>query len=230
MVDLPSDRATPGLPPFPFVGTDYFGPFMVKCGRSSVKRYGILSTCFNLRAIHIEIAHSLDTNSFIQALKRFTAFRGPVTEIRSDNGTNFVGAKKELEGLINQWNQNSIHAFLLQRQIKWVFNVPIVSHHGLVWEMSIRSVRKILRSVIQQQTLDDECLLTYMCVIENIINNRPITRVSDDVKDLQPLIPSMLLHIKSDAALPPGQFEPTDVYSRKHWKRVQYLADLFWKS
>ena len=105
--------------------------------------------CLNLRSIHIEIARSLDTNSFIQALRRFIARRGPVTEIPLDNGTNFVGAKKELEGLINQWNQNSTHAFLLQRQIKWVFNVPTASHHGGLRERSIRSVRKILCSVIQ---------------------------------------------------------------------------------
>ena len=229
MADLPSDRVTPGLPPFSFVGTDYFGPFMVKRGRSSVKRYGVLFTCLNLRAIHIEIAHSLDTSSFIQALRRFIARRGPVMEIRSDNGTNFVGAKKELEGLINQWNQNTIYAFLLQKQIKWVFNVPTASHHGGVWERSIRSVRKILSSVVQEQTLDDESLLTYMCEVENVVNSRPITCVSDDVKDPQPLTPNMLLHMKSDPSLPPGQFEQTDMYSRKHWRRVQYLADLFWK-
>ena len=68
-----------------------------------------------------------------------------------------------------------------------------------------------------------------MCEIENIFNSRPITCVSDDVEVLQPLTPSMLHHMKSDAALPPGQLEPSDVYSRKHWRRVQHLADLFWK-
>ena len=140
---------------FPLWGRIILDHSLVKRGRGSVKRYGVLFTCLNLRAIHIEIAHSLDTNSFIPALRRFIARRGPVTEIPSDNGTKFFGAKKELEGLINQWNKNSIHAFYLQKQIKWVFNVPTASHHGRVWERSIRSVRKILCSVIQQQTLND---------------------------------------------------------------------------
>ena len=230
MADLPSDRVTSGMPPFSFVGIDYFGPFMVKRGRSSIKRYGVLFTCLNLRAIHIEIAHTLDTSSFIQALRRFISRRGPVVEIRSDNGTNFVGANKELKELIHKWNQNSIHTFLLQKQIKWIFNTPAASHHGGVWERSIRSVRRILCSVVKEQTLDDESLVTYMCEVENVINSRPITCSSDDVKDPQPLTPNMLLHImKTDQSLPPGEFNSTDVYSRKRWKCVQYLADLFWK-
>jgi len=44
-----------------------------------------------MRAIHIEIAHSLDTSSFINALRRFIARRGRPKHIFSDNGGNFVG-------------------------------------------------------------------------------------------------------------------------------------------
>ena len=73
-------------------------------------------------------------------LRRFIARRGAVIEIRSDNATNFVGAKKELKLLINEWNQTAIHNFLLQKQIKWIFNTPAASHHGGVWERCIRSV------------------------------------------------------------------------------------------
>ena len=61
-------------------------------------------------------------------------------EIRSDNATNFVRAEKELKLLINEWNQTAIHNFLLQKQIKWIFNTPAASHHGRVWERCIRSV------------------------------------------------------------------------------------------
>ena len=184
MADLPPNRVTPGMPPFSFVGVDYFGPFTVKQGRCSVKRYGVLFTCLVLRAIHIEVSHTLDTSSFINALGRFIARRGAVIEIRSDNATNFVEAEKELKLLINEWNQTAIHNFLLQKQIKWIFNTPTASHHGGVWERCIRSVRKILNSVVRQQTLDDESL-TLMCEVENIINSRPLTAVSNE--DLQPL-------------------------------------------
>ena len=104
MADLPPDRVTPGMPPFSFVGVDYFGSFTVKQGRCSAKRYGDLFTCLVLRAIHIEVSRTLDTSSFINALRRFIACRGAVIEICSDNATNFVGAEKELKLLINEWN------------------------------------------------------------------------------------------------------------------------------
>ena len=55
MADLPKERVTPGQPPFSQVEIDYFGPFMVKQGRSQVKRYGCIFTCLTIRAVHIEV-------------------------------------------------------------------------------------------------------------------------------------------------------------------------------
>jgi len=62
MSDLPHERVTPGEPPFTVVGVDYFGPFYVKRGRCMEKRYGVIFTCLTIRAVHIEVAHSLDTS------------------------------------------------------------------------------------------------------------------------------------------------------------------------
>ena len=73
LANLPLERLTPDRPPFTFVGVDYFGPILVKQKRSHVKRYGCFFTCLASRAVHIEIAHSLDTDSFIDALRRFIA-------------------------------------------------------------------------------------------------------------------------------------------------------------
>ena len=73
MADLPPDRVNPAGPAFTTVGVDYFGPFMVKRGRGQEKRYGCLFTCLKTRAIHIEVAHSLDTGSFLKAFERFAA-------------------------------------------------------------------------------------------------------------------------------------------------------------
>lgn len=100
---LPQDRTTHLKPPFTYTGVDYFGPFEVRRGRTKVKRYGVLFTCLNIRAIHLEIASSLDTESFINALRRFIARRGQPEEIRSDNGSNFVSgenyAKRSKNGI-----------------------------------------------------------------------------------------------------------------------------------
>jgi hypothetical protein len=229
MADLPHDRVNPSAPPFTCVGVDYFGPFIVREKRSMVKRYGVIFTCLAVRAIHLEIARTLDTDSFIMALRRFISRRGQVKEIRSDNGTNLVGGEKEIRQSIQEWNQQQIHNFLLQREIKWTFNPPTGSHHGGVWERCIRTVRKILRALVKQQTLNDEALATLMCEVEAIVNSRPLTAVSSDPKDMEPLTPNHLLLLRGQPSLPPGLFSKDDLYSRKRWRQIQYMSDLFWK-
>lgn len=74
MADLPEDRIEPA-PPFSYSGVDYFGLFYIREGRKELKRYGAIFTCFNCRAIHIETAVSLITDSFINALRRFISKR-----------------------------------------------------------------------------------------------------------------------------------------------------------
>lgn len=81
MSDLPVDRVLADSPPFTHVGLDYFGPIEVKKGRSLVKRYGALFTCLTCRAVHLEVAHSLNTDSCINAIRRFICRRGQVKEI-----------------------------------------------------------------------------------------------------------------------------------------------------
>ena len=119
MANLPEDRVCPSEPPFTYTGVDCFGPLFVHRGRSTVKRYGLLFTCLAVRAIHIEVAHSLDTDSFINALRRFITRRGQPQRIRSDNGSNFVRGDKEPREAINDWNQEKIHEFLLAKK-DWV--------------------------------------------------------------------------------------------------------------
>jgi len=95
MSELPTERVCDGHP-FCFTGVDYFGPLFVKQGKSHVKRYGCLFYVFNCyRAVHIEIACSLTTDSFIDAW-RFIGRRGKPRTIFSGNGSNFVGAQSEL--------------------------------------------------------------------------------------------------------------------------------------
>ena len=72
LADLPQDRVEPAAP-FTYSAVDYFGPFFVKEGRKEVKRYGVIFTCMASRAIHIETANSLETDAFINALRRFQA-------------------------------------------------------------------------------------------------------------------------------------------------------------
>lgn len=229
MADLPLHRVTPDLPPFTQVGVDYFGPIEVRRGRALVKRWGVIFTCLVSRAVHLEVASQLDTDACINAIRRFICRRGTVKSIRSDQGTNFIGAQKELEESVKQLDHDKIQKTLLKRGIEWTFNPPSGAHHGGVWERLIRLAKKILYSVLKEQNLDDEGLHTALCEVEAIMNDRPITTVTSDPNDLEPLTPNHLLLLKSNPVMPPGLFEKKDNYSRKRWRQVQYIADLFWR-
>ncbi|XP_068674383.1 uncharacterized protein [Montipora foliosa] len=230
MADLPKNRISPA-PPFTYTGVDYFGPFIIKEGRKEMKRYGALFTCLVSRAVHIEVASSLESSSFIQALRRFIARRGPVREIRSDNGTNVVGARNELLQAIEEMDHEEIHAKLKKKNIDWIFNSPAASHMGGVWERQIKTTRKVLAGLMAEygHCLDEGSFRTLMCEVEAIINSRPLTTVSGEPNDLEPLTPNHILTTKSTVILPPpGKFQSCDVYIRRWWRRVQYLANLFW--
>ncbi|GFX81917.1 integrase catalytic domain-containing protein [Trichonephila clavipes] len=99
MSDLPSARISPA-PAFMRCGVDYAGPFQVKTikgrGSKSFKAYIALFVCFTTRAIHLELVTDLSADAFIAALKRFISRRGKCSDIYSDCGSNFVGAKRKL--------------------------------------------------------------------------------------------------------------------------------------
>ena len=101
--------------------------------------------------------------------------------------------------------------------------------HAGPWERCIRTVRKVLNALVREQVLDDEGLSTCMCEAESIVNSRPLTKVSDDAHDLEPLTPNHLLLFRYSQSFPPGIFAKEDIYSRRRWRQVQYLSDVFWR-
>ena len=232
MAPLPTSRVTVPEYPFESTGIDYFGPLMVKRGRSQVKRYGCVFTCLTMRAVHLEVAHSLDAESFLCAFSRFTARRGLPKNIYSDNGTNFVGAcgalKEEFKKIQSDEAQRKIYDRLRVKEVKWHFNPPLASHAGGIWERLIRSVRRILAALTNEQAIDDETLLTLLVEVERILNDRPLCRGEGQIDDLDPLTPSKLLLLRANSCLPPGVFLGADRYSRR-WRQAQLLTNSFWK-
>lgn len=231
LADLPEDRVREGEKPFSSTGVDYFGPFFVKRGRGQVKKYGVIFTCLVVRAIHIEVAESLTTDSFLCALRRFVARRGTVRLLRSDQGTNFIGAERELRDELSKLLQkgDEIRRAALEMNIEWRFNPPHASHCGGAWERQIRTVRKILGALMTQQSLTDETLHTLLCEAECIVNNRPLLPVSADPRDDLPITPNHLLHT-SCVTLPPSDSPvECDLVGKKQWKQAAYLAEIFWR-
>lgn len=225
MADLPAERLESSGRPFQYVGIDCFGPYMVRQGRSEVKRYGCIFSCLVTRAVHLEKLNSMDTDSFLNAFRRFVSRRGTPVKVWSDNGTNFVGAKAELDRNF----KDVVHEYSVSKSFEWVFNPPHASHWGGCWERMIRTVRKVFLGVLNSGVrLTDEILETLFCEVESIINGRPITKVGSDVNDGAPLTPNHLLVMDNSSRVPPGVFNLSDVY-RRRWKCVQSLSEQFWR-
>ena len=221
MADLPSERLAFQCPPFTNVGLDYFGPFHVTIRRSSEKRWGFLLNCLTTRAVHVEIAHSIDTNLCVMGIERFIARRGMPLVICSDNGTNFVGTEKELLLCFLNLDKQKIASELAQRGVKWKFNPPGAPHHGGVWE-------RLVYAILGNRRLTDEILLTTFCLVEQSLNNRPLTSVSSDANDLDALTPNHFLLGNRSTCLP-SITHVDDFNHRKRYARAQAYANAIWK-
>ncbi|CAD6221707.1 GSCOCG00011626001-RA-CDS [Cotesia congregata] len=107
METLPTQRVTSSHP-FLRVGVDYYGPFYIKKkrhrNRGRVKVYVAVYICMCTKAVHLELVSDLTTEAFLASLKRLFSRRGKAIEIHSDNATNFVGAKNELNELYDLFN------------------------------------------------------------------------------------------------------------------------------
>ncbi len=227
MADLPQERMET-TPPFTYCGMDCFGPFYIKEGRKELKRYGLLFTCMCSRAVHVEMLDDLSTDAFINALRTFIAIRGRVRQLRSDQGTNFVGARREFAEALKEMNPEYLKEF----GCEFIMNTPSASHTGGIWERQIRTIRSVLTSILDQsaQRLDSASLRTFFYEVMAIINSRPLTTEHlNDPSGPQPLTPNHILTMKSSVILPPpGEFVSEDVYLRKRWRKVQFLANVFW--
>ncbi|XP_055590754.1 uncharacterized protein LOC129742843 [Uranotaenia lowii] len=167
MAELPKERIT-ATRPFTVTGVDYWGPIMLKHPHPK----------------------------FIQALRRFVSRRGPPSDIYSDNGRNFLGAKNELKRLIRQTE----HAQKVEQEcadchIRWHFNPPRASHFGGLWESAINSAQKHFVRVVRDHSLLFDDMQTLLNQIECCLNSRPLVPVSDDPTDFEPLTPGHFLDL-----------------------------------
>ena len=234
MASLPSDRLCEE-PPFTYCGVYLFGPFVTKEGCKELKRYEALFTCLSSRAIHIETVASLNTDSFILCLRRFIGHRGNIRPLRSDNGSNFVGASSKFKKAFAEMDQLKINDFMRDSGGEWMLwklNPPSASNMGGVWERQIRSARTILTSLLKTHgtSLNDKSLHALLIEVEAIVNSRPLkTDLLSDDNSMVPLSPINLLTLKSGVVMPPpGVFTAPDIYCCKHWRRVQHISNEFW--
>ena len=235
MAPLPPDRLEKTAP-FEKTGMDVFGPFTIYDGKStrrttaSKKVWVLLFTCLYSRGVHLECLNSLDTPTFIMAFRRFVAIRGKCTLLRSDHGTNFMGAKNELGGDLDV---QGIKSGIENVGCQWELVPPYASHFAGVWERKVGSVKNVLNVAISQskQTfLSRDEFHTLLQEAGSIVNNTPFAEISCDPTEPLPVSPANLLTHREGTPANEESYSPEDLlhYGKKRWRRCQYLADQFW--
>lgn len=171
----------------------------------------------------MECVNSLETSSFLSAFSRFIARRGVPEKVYSDNATNFCGAQEELKAVVESLDADA-RKYATSKGILWHFHPPLGSHHGGHYERLIRSVRSVLFGISVEQEMSEDNLMTFLCEAEKVLNDRPLTALTDDPSDIL-LSPSMILLLRNNSCV--TMFESSMAPKRFH-KQAQYLADIFW--
>lgn len=235
MATLPKYRVQQ-LKPFAITGVDYAGPITVKGPRgrhsSSTLTYICLFVCMNTKAIHLELSSDLSTETFLLALTRFVSRRGPIKEIHSDNGTNFVGASRLLTPLQtftkSEEFQHRVSAQLANSNIQWHFNPPASPHFGGLWEAGVKSTKSLILRSIGIHKLTPEELMTLLTQVEATLNSRPLCALSNDPSDLEALTPSHFLTMEPATSLPDPCLESVPFTKLQRWRLITDIHRHFW--
>ena len=229
MSNLPTERLSPFTPAFHITSCDYFGPYGVKISRNkTAKRYGVLFTCLNTRAVHLELAVDCSTMEFIQVLRRFFAIRGQPAKLVSDNGTQLVATEKELREMIKGWNVNEQRDFCAEKSVEWKFITPAAPHHNGCAESMVKSCKLAIKRAIGEQRLTDFELYTVFMEVANLVNQRPIGRTPNDPDDGSYLCPNDMLLGRASSCISQGPFKETN-NPRHRVEFVQKIVDSFWR-
>eukprot|EP00117_Sycon_ciliatum_P011863 scpid57960/ scgid13154/ len=185
-------------------------------------------TCLQSRAVHLEMATSLDTDTFMNAFMRMTSRRGIPIEVVSDNGANFVGAAREMRELMDAMEEDVVRR-AADKGIKWSFNPPAAPHFGGAHEALIKSAKRAIYAVLAGAEVNDEELATVITGAEALVNSRPRTYQSADVRDLLPLTPNHFLYGQPGQPFVPKGADVTQHNLRQRWRVIQDLVLQTWK-
>ena len=228
MADMPSARLRIGKPAFYSTGVDCFGPYTVTMGRRSERRWGIIWKCMTTRAVYLDLLESLDADAFLLAFNRFRSRRGTPHEVLCDNGTNFRGGLSELKKAFSEM-ESDLRKRLAQHKVRFRFNPPSAPHFGGTWEREIRSVKTALYAILGNRSVGASVLYTCLVEVEALLNSKPLTYVSSDIADPDPITPFMLLMGRRDHAPVQVVYPDRDVLSRRRWRQCQALMQRFWR-
>lgn len=235
MGELPAVRVSPQRA-FLNSGVDYAGPVMLRTskgrGHHATKGYICLFVCMATRAIHLEAVTDLTSQAFLAAFRRFVARRGRCIHLFSDNGTNFVGAAKELKELFKEGERSiskEICEHLATDGTTWHFIPPRMPNYGGLWEAGVQSAKKHLARVSKDTKLTYEEMATLLTQIEACLNSRPLCQLDNTVETMSPLTPGHFLIGEPLISVPDDCYEKSNINLLTRWQLVQRMTQDFWR-
>ena len=138
------------------------------------------------------MATSLETDAFLNGLTRMVARRGWPKLMLSDNGSNYVGAAREIKELVDSMDQDKIQRLTSKQGIEWLFNPPEALHFGGVFERMIKSAKREIYAILKEADVNDE-LQTVFTGAQSLLISGPLITVSGDVNDEPALTPDHFL-------------------------------------
>ncbi|XP_062542374.1 uncharacterized protein LOC134210340 [Armigeres subalbatus] len=225
MADLPAERVNPA-PPFLRVGVDYCGPFYIQNPYrkgGSIKCFVAVFVCLVVKAVHLEVVGDLTTQAFVAALRRFVSRRG----------SNFVGARRELDDLRKLFNNQMFVKAVTEEasleNINFKFIPAKSPNFGGLWEAAVKSMKGHLKRTLGNTVLVADEMVTLVAQIEACLNSRPVTPLSNDADDLDFLTPGHFLVGRPLTAIPEPSLQELNQSRLSRWQRVQYFLQHIWK-
>ncbi len=205
---------------------DCAGPYRVKRARSYEQHYMLLATCCHTRAVRLEALSDLSVDAFLMAFTRLSARGVNPTTVLTDNGTNFVAANRLLTELGGAMQRGNIEA--RKPAIRWLFNPPLASHYGGVFERLIGAAKAALYHALPSHfSLSLEQLQTAFAEVEGLLNTRPLAYVGTDGSEISVLTPNHFLAGSASIPIISAPWPRLAGGLVKRWEATQRALEVF---
>ncbi|XP_026747596.1 uncharacterized protein LOC113508709 [Trichoplusia ni] len=171
------------------------------------------------RTIHLEAVSDLTSQGFLAAFKRFVARRGYCADLELK--TLLTAEKSSVVKEIAEW--------LGDNGTKWHFIPPHAPNFGGLWEAGIKSTKHHLKRIIGNNTLTYEEMATVLSQIEACLNSRPMSLLSSNSEDQEPLTPGHFLVGEPLVLVPEFNYEQSNISTLKRWQHCQRMVQDFWR-
>ena len=195
---LPKGRIT-NPTPFSVCGVDFTGALYVREGETERKIYICLFTCATTRAVHLEVILDMTVESFMLAFWKFASRRSLPSRMISDNASTYLAAADELQRL---FDSPSLKQALEYHGVTWQFIPKRAPWYGGFWEKLIGLTKQALKKTLGRTFVTLPVLEAIVVEIEASLNDRPLTYVSAEVDDIEPLTPAHLVYGRRITSLP----------------------------